>query len=83
MHSILKIIMRKTSFEVKSTNTQKISAENIIILIKWSWKWKETPCYLMSIFTLAWAENSVVERVQRITEVRLLKAVVVQNLQCV
>lgn len=37
----------------------------------------------MSVFTLAWAKDSVVKRVQRITEVRLLKAVVVQNLQCV
>lgn len=43
----------------------------------------EKPCYLVSIFTLAWPEDSVVEWVQRITEVRLLKAVVVQNLQCV
>lgn len=40
-------------------------------------------CYLVPVFTLAWPEDSVVERVQRITKVRFLKAVVVQNLQCV
>lgn len=37
----------------------------------------------MAIFTLAWAKYPVVQRIQGIVEVRLLEAVVVQNLQSV
>ncbi len=48
-------------------------------------KISETPkhncLYLLSIFALSWAKDPVIQRIQGIVEVRLLKAVVIQNLQ--
>lgn len=39
--------------------------------------------YLMAIFTLTWTKYPVVQRIQWVVKVGLLKAVVVQNLQSV